>query len=407
MTARIDRVASFNAGCEPAAVFHALHSGTPSAVNPYPSATPRASLPAGVFREHPLLGLLYLMFLFLPLAFRSELPTAALLASLAALPPFLVLYFGRLGGWQPGLNTRWLGMAVLGLALLPLNPGGNTLLIYAAGFAGGALPARRAAAAGLAMGLATTGAFLWSYGLQPSSLAFALITLVLGGMVLAGAAFERLQQQRQADLRLSQDEVRRLGALAERERIARDLHDLLGHTLSLVVLKSELAGRLLPGDPEAARAQIGEVEQVARKALGEVREAVSGYRRGDFEGELAAARLSLLSAGVEVEVATLAPPRRAEVDHALALCLREACTNVLRHSGAARVSVDLHVENEVLQLRVTDDGRGGVGEGRGQGLRGMRERIEALGGSLALDSPAGGGSRLQLRIGEGWREAGG
>jgi two-component system sensor histidine kinase DesK len=207
-----------------------------------------------------------------------------------------------------------------------------------------------------------------------------------------------------AELQLSQDEVRRLARVAERERIARDLHDLLGHTLSLVVLKSELAGKLLERDPQAARMQIAEVEQVARKALGEVREAVSGYRRGDFEAELAATRLALLSAGIEIEARIDAPPRRAEVDHALSLCLREASTNILRHAGARRATVQLEVENDQLCLQVADDGRGGAAS-EGNGLRGIRERLAALGGTLAVDSPRGSGTRLALRIADNWRDA--
>nr|WP_282452806.1 sensor histidine kinase [Lysobacter sp. CAU 1642] len=205
-----------------------------------------------------------------------------------------------------------------------------------------------------------------------------------------------------AELQLSQDEVRRLAGQAERERIARDLHDLLGHTLSMVVLKSELAGKLIARDPDAARAQIAEVEQVARQALGEVREAVSGYRRGDFEGELAATRLALLSAGIEVEAASHAPPRRDEVDHLLSMCLREASTNILRHADAGHVSVDLSVKEGTLSLAISDDGRGGIRH-EGNGLRGIRERLEAFGGDLDIDSPEGAGTRLRLSLPAGWR----
>ncbi len=352
--------------------------------------------------EQPMIGLLYMAFVFLPLVFQPHVPLPAVLWSLLASALFLPLYFGRLASWKLGSGTRWLGAAALGLLLIPVNPGGNTFLIYSAGLAGHLLPRRQALWAGLGLALLAIAAFLLSHGPQPWTAGFVMITLLIGGMVLSGSMYEQLQRRRQAELALSQDEVRRLARNAERERIARDLHDLLGHTLSLVVLKSELAGKLLPGDPAAARAQIGEVEQVARQALGEVREAVSGYRRGDFEAELAATRLALLSAGVEVEASAESPPRRAEVDHALALSLREACTNVLRHSRAHHVTVELSVQDDALQLQVRDDGRGGAAA-EGNGLGGIRERLAALGGTLVVDSPRGGGTRLGLRIDSGWQ----
>lgn len=354
--------------------------------------------------EQPVVGLVYLVFVFLPLIFHPAVSIGVVGLSLLACLVFLPLYRGRLGRWSLPVPLRWLGAAMLGALLIPINPGGNTFLIYAAGLAGHLLPPRQAVAAGLALALSTAGLYLAAHGLQPWAFGFVLITLVIGGMVLGGSLYGQLQARRMAELQLSQDEVRRLARVAERERIARDLHDLLGHTLSLVVLKSELAGKLLERDPQAARAQITEVEQVARKALGEVREAVSGYRRGDFEAELAATRLALLSAGVGIEARIDAPPRRAEVDHALSLCLREASTNILRHAGARRATVELEVENDQLCLQIADDGRGGAAS-EGNGLRGIRERLAALGGTLAVDSPRGSGTRLALRIADHWRDA--
>src|SRR5690606_24618433 len=148
--------------------------------------------------------------------------------------------------------------------------------------------------------------------------------------------FERFNQERDAALRLSHDEVRRLASLAERERIGRDLHDLLGHTLSMVALKSDLAGRLLARDPAAAHREIGEVSRVAREALSQVRRAVSGIRAAGFAAELASARLLLETDGIAFDYrfddglgAGILP---AGVESALAMTVREAATNIQRHA---------------------------------------------------------------------------
>jgi two-component system sensor histidine kinase DesK len=218
--------------------------------------------------------------------------------------------------------------------------------------------------------------------------------------VMAGILYARQRVREDAALRLTQDEVRRLAGMAERERIGRDLHDLLGHTLSVVALKSELAGKLVDRDPIAAKAQMREVEQVARDALSQVREAVSGIRASGLEAELALARLALLAAEVRLD-AQLAPlALDPATEQALALVLREAVTNVVRHAHARRLEVELTEDAGMLRLSIADDGRGGAG-GTGHGLTGMRERVAALGGALELDSPHGGGTRLLLRIPRG------
>jgi len=191
--------------------------------------------------------------------------------------------------------------------------------------------------------------------------------------------------------------VRRLAGMAERERIGRDLHDLLGHTLSVVALKSELAGKLIQRDPAAARVQIGEVEEVARQALAQVREAVAGIRAAGLQAELAAARLALLSAEISFDQRLPVIELPGEVEAALAMALREAVTNVIRHAGARRVEVELVETAHEWQLSISDDGRGGIGR-HGNGLTGMDERLRALGGSVEIDSAPGAGTRVLLRV---------
>ncbi len=189
-------------------------------------------------------------------------------------------------------------------------------------------------------------------------------------------------------------EIEHLAQVAERERIARDLHDLLGHTLTVITLKSDLANRLFEIDPERAHREIAEVEATARKALAEVREAVSGYRSEGLAAETAQARRTLASAGVqlitEMEPITLAD-RETGV---LALFVREATTNVVRHADATACRLVLHRDGRLLRLAVEDNGKGVGAAGEGNGLRGMRERLAACGGTLRLEAVPGGGTRL-------------
>jgi two-component system sensor histidine kinase DesK len=348
-------------------------------------------------------GLLYLVFVFLPLFFVPQQLGRLLLPSLAACAIFLPLWL-RFSDRHTGARTRDLciyGSAALGYALMTVNPGGNTFVIYAMTMAATVWAPRRAVLSALLFwGLMTAQFFLqmpdWRYALGVS-IAMAMI----GGMACAGILASRTRERHQAVLKLSQDEVRRLAALAERERIGRDLHDALGHTLSLVVLKTQLARRLLERDPQAAEQQLSELEQAARGALDQVREAVSGIRAGGLQAEIAAARLALLSAEVKLDAQLPALELPTPLDQAFAMALREAVTNVIRHARASRVEIELRREGEgadaVWQLQISDDGVGGAREREGhRGLPGFAERLEALGGRVELDSPPGLGTRLLL-----------
>ncbi|MFF3335131.1 sensor histidine kinase [Streptomyces sp. NPDC002888] len=190
------------------------------------------------------------------------------------------------------------------------------------------------------------------------------------------------------ELRRARATVAQLAANEERLRLARDLHDLLGHSLSLITLKSELAGRMLPGHPDKAAQQVADIEQVSRQALVDVREAVTGYRRPRLAAELAGTQVALTAAGVTAELPT--DPDLTGVledsESALAWALREAVTNVVRHSGAQRCTVELlrrqTLDGPTLELSVEDDGSGGSGKAPGNGLTGLTERLEKAGGTL-------------------------
>ncbi|MBG0852699.1 sensor histidine kinase [Streptomyces spinoverrucosus] len=233
-------------------------------------------------------------------------------------------------------------------------------------------------------------------------LAGLLIPALLGGFAMTGV---RELVRTTIALREARATVAHLAANEERLRLARDLHDLLGHSLSLITLKSELAGRMLPDHPDQAARQIADVEQVSRQALVDVREAVTGYRRPRLAAELAGARDALTAAGVSLDIplepdVTDVPE---ESESALAWALREAVTNVVRHSGARRCTVTVTrrqtLDGPVLDLCVEDDGSGvgGTGEGPGHGLTGLAERLHKAGGTLEA-GPVKHGFRLVARV---------
>jgi two-component system, NarL family, sensor histidine kinase DesK len=201
------------------------------------------------------------------------------------------------------------------------------------------------------------------------------------------------------ELMEARDELARNAVAEERLRFARDLHDLLGHTLSLIALKSELAAKLLPGDPARARDEITEVQQVTRQALTEVREAVHGYRRLAFADALDGARAALSAAGIDCRVETSAPDLPGDVESVLAWAVREAATNVVRHSGARACAITLSGDDRAVELRVDDDGAGAVnGAAGGTGLAGLAERARPLHGTLEAGARPGGGFRLRLTL---------
>ena len=340
------------------------------------------------------LNLVYLIFVFLPLFWvRSDLALAVGL-TLVALAVFLPLYWKSytLEG-RAGLYSA-LAMAALGFALTPWNPGGNTFVVYAFAVLGFSQRWRVAVVAALLIGLGYAG-WLWLMSLP---LPYAFAPALIGGAVLAGAIVSRREYQRNERLRLTQAEVDRLARVAERERIARDLHDLLGHTLSVIALKSELARKLAERDGSGAALHIGEVEQVARDALKQVREAVTGMRSAGVANELVTARLAAVGAGLQFDARVdPLPALDAAQENALAMGLREAITNVLRHAKASSVRVEISRQGRAVQLEVQDDG-GGCAAAPGNGLSGMRERVESLGGKLTVDGAAGAGTRLRLLL---------
>ena len=206
------------------------------------------------------------------------------------------------------------------------------------------------------------------------------------------------------ELQEAREELARNAVAEERLRFARDLHDLLGHSLSLIALKSELARRLADRDPARARQEMADVEEAARRALAEVRDAVSGYRQVDCAQAFAEARAALSGAGITVRLPDRVPALPGGVDAALGWVVREATTNVLRHSSASTVTVDLVEDGGQAVLTIADDGTGRgermtvLGSSSGSGLAGLRERVGALGGELEAGPVDGGGYRVRATV---------
>ncbi len=320
------------------------------------------------------------------------------LLTLLSYPLFVWLYAMTVVASPRRAYASALGMVALCLALLPWYPSALSYFVFGCVML---QPRRAKSVLRYAVLLAVLNVVVLGYALAngypwQSLVWLPVVTVTIGILV----SVERGNRERDAALRLSHEEVRRLAALAERERIGRDLHDLLGHTLSMVALKSDLAGRLLERDTAAARAEIDEVSRVARDALAQVRRAVTGIRAAGITAELASARLLLEADGVAFdyrfadgfEHGVLPAP----VESALAMTLREAATNIQRHARAHRAQASFSLERGEAVLRIADDGRGGDMV-PGNGLSGMRERVEGLRGSLRIDGD-GDGTRMEVRL---------
>jgi two-component system sensor histidine kinase DesK len=200
-------------------------------------------------------------------------------------------------------------------------------------------------------------------------------------------------------LRESQAETARLAVAQERSRVARDIHDILGHSLTVITVKAELAGRLIADHPERAEAEVADIERLARGALADVRATVTGYRGVNLAAELSGARTALNSAGIEAELPNNIENVPGETSQLFAWVVREGVTNVIRHSGAARCAITL----EPHSIVIADDGHAtmeepetGAAAIRGNGLNGLAERVTAAGGSLLAGPSERGGFVLKV-----------
>ena len=338
-------------------------------------------------REHgwaPYVWLIFLSFFF----FQPILSHAGLtewLITITATLVFVAMYFALF--WSPPWAAYFLlgGMAAMGIGLARFNQGSSVFIIFCACFIPWVLATSRRALivlAALLAALAIDAAFFHA----PASFWATSMIVALG---VAGSNIHFAEKVRaDTKLRMAHDEIEHLAKVAERERIARDLHDVLGHTLSLIIVKSTLAGKLVEKYPDKAKSEIADIEKVSREAMAEIRGTLRGYSTYKLTEELQRARAALGSAGVALRAETAEITLSPAQESVLALITREAVTNVVRHAHARHCWLKLSSYNGDCVLEIQDDGRGGF-EAEGNGLRGMRERIEALGGRLDRDTSAG------------------
>jgi two-component system sensor histidine kinase DesK len=323
-------------------------------------------------------------------------PTLLELGMLAlSIAVFVPIYFASYWLRNRRAVPLLLATVALGLAWAPVNFGACTFFIFACSMCA-ALEQPRQGYLGICLILSVAVLTALSVELP---LSFLLPSLAVGAPVGVASVMDARVRRSGQQLLRKQEEVEHIARIAERERISRDLHDLLGHTLSLIAIKAELAGRLLERDSAGTAKEIKDIETTARHALAEVRSAVTGYRQSGFAQELAQARAALAAADVVLDADVQPFTMPATAENVLALALREAVTNILRHAKATRCLVSVRQECGQIVCQISDDGTAPVDRDallRGNGLRGMRERVAAAGGRLTLQ--AGSGLALELHL---------
>ncbi|MDJ0909833.1 MAG: sensor histidine kinase [Woeseiaceae bacterium] len=320
-------------------------------------------------------------------------PAWEIALSAAAFGVFLIaFFFAMLNYYRPSrLLLPSVVMLLIGVVMAPINPGANVFFSYPSWYLARAFPPKQALSALIAV--AALVVFLTQfYGLGVNFFLPAIIlVLALGSMSIA---IRRLEDTQSA-LGKSREEAEHLARIAERERIARDLHDTVGHSLSVIALKSDLAAQLAETDAPDAAAEMREINSVARQSLSEIRATLSGFWELSLDAELRALECSIKEAGIESEISIAQHDLAAPIETALAMCFREAVTNVIRHSEAIRCSLSLVQDGDEIVGVVNDNGIGGQFQ-PGNGLTGMRQRVEQMHGSLTIEAKRG--TRVEFRL---------
>ncbi len=271
-------------------------------------------------------------------------------ASVAGVAVFLPLYLAGFGRSDTRALRFGAAVAAIGLALQPFGGVWGVFIVYACGLLGGVRPQRRAYGALAALALAVVGLVL----LRGIGLWDWLPTLFFSTMTAMVSMYSAAYAEQSDELAASRDRERRLAVVAERERIARDLHDLLGHTLTAVAVKADLAGRLIDANPVRAKAEIEDIHRTARAALADVRAAVTGMRSTSLASELATARGALSSAGITLTLHGPPQPLPPQVETTLAFVLLEGVTNIVRHALAQHCRVDFGHHAGAVTLTIQD-----------------------------------------------------
>ncbi|MFK8013549.1 MAG: sensor histidine kinase [Marinicellaceae bacterium] len=335
----------------------------------------------GHYRYAPYMWLIYLSLFFFSLYKFQRIEHGYIFATLGTLI-FLVLYFNTY--WVSGKRVWWNISAILiiGTLMTLITTGASVFFIYAAAFCCHIGNSKKAFI-GLAFIIFWIVLISIIFNFTPYFyVPAALFSLMIGGINI----FQHNIDLKNKALVLSQNEVKHLARTSERERIARDLHDLIGHTFSVITLKAELAGKLLDKDREKTRSEIKELEQISREALKQVREVVTGYRTSDLNTELAHAKYVLESNDIQFKFRFDDIQMSETINKELAIMLKELITNILKHSSAGLVTTNIKQKDNIAELKVSDDGVGfSPSKSNGNGLKGIQERTLNLGGSYNLE----------------------
>lgn len=339
----------------------------------------------------PWLG--YLLFYPFPWIWQSPLPQA-IAGSALGVALFIPLYWLAFRSDGRRLIIIAALIVAIGFALSPFGGGWITFPIYAGLLLGRLRPTRHANLAVLGVAFTTLS---WGVLLDKPTITLGMgaLLIVMTGM---GSASREAFYDRTVALLATQEEVRQLAGTAERERMVRDLHDVLGRTLTLIALKSDLAKRLVFRSPAMAEQEAVAIGQIARDGLADVRAALAGQLGGSLVHELEASVEALGAAGIAVRVSGDPAPVPQNASAILAMALREAVTNTIRHSRARSCEISIGLDDLHAKLTILDDGiSDGSQGGAGSGLHGMRQRLAAAGGSLAF-GPNRPGFRLEARV---------
>lgn len=321
-----------------------------------------------------------LVFFFLPL-FNVNYTGWQYLAMALALVAFLLCYFWAYRCSRQQMHQPTLAIVLIALLITPLNPGSISMFSYAGFFIGYANPLKRyllliTALLLLLVTLNYTITIYWPHFIHIG------LPIVLGVSFLGWVEQQRMLQR--LTHQQSADEIKQLATMVERERIARDLHDILGHTLSSIILKADLAEKLLLRQQTApAQQQLTELSQIAREALSQVRQSVSGYKHQGLSAETAKLLNRLREAEFQVELNGTIPTLDSRTETVLVLALTELVTNVIRHSKGDVCQLMFQHQDAKLQIQLYDNGKSTTFN-EGNGLQGLRERLAALSGTLSL-----------------------
>jgi two-component system sensor histidine kinase DesK len=333
----------------------------------------------------PYVWLIYLPLFFVPVVIAYNNPVD-LVWTFLALIAFLGLYFHSHWVTSNQVIYHIIGIVLISTLIAFITPSASTLFIYAGAFCSRLKPLKYAVSVLVAL-LVWVAAISWFFNFDRYFYTPTLIfTLIVGVLTI----YQYALHQNKQELILSRKETQRLAQVVERERIARDLHDLIGHTFSVITIKADLAGRLLDKDMEKARIEIKQLENISRVALSQVREVVSGYRTSDLLSELANAKNVFNSVDIDFQYQfENIDEQQIELDSTsnkeLAIVLRELVTNIIKHAKATQVTSIIKYQNGKIILAMQDDGQGFENsQHKGFGIKGIEARIQKLKGFVSI-----------------------